>query len=1036
MSSPESALLLPVNPFEDQFSGSALIAGEVQYPSVLAAGSFVNVTGGKLQIGFNANTANMRIGSNAPRVLIPLTASYNSHYNFYLTALVTLPSQAAGAGGFGGIGIGLVANAASPTSDFLRVIEFYTDGTSVFAPLCAAPMNTDAIAGAATEQTTIPGTPFWLRVVRIDNVIYSEFSTDNTSSSTPPLTGWTRWDDDASLQSRSRWVDNSQSGTSLGTIMIYAHSTSDVASTPAVTFKLESLKITAWPQFSSAVEVQDLVAKTWPGGERVDLSWTNPTGIDEPRYMMVVRSKYGHPEFHLPTRLTPAVVGTGLAPLGDILYSGVPIESFTDILVIPDHMFYYSVFVTRAPEADIMSAHVDMLQYQNYPSETDWGPQVPSSNKVTGLAITDYGSTDEWLYRLFPEHFREMDEQDRVDLGAATGYLQRYALFLQRTADFYRGHLAGYGLLRDSEKAPLGLIGQAADQTSIVDNVLRDFGINPYAQGLDAQGKRRLWQFVIAEIKKKGSLSAIARFVRLVTLWDPITLVEPGVGNTLRFLRTWDGYTTKEEVQITAASLTIVAGSIEGLSGLSPSKYKGGLYLDYFGNVRIIADNTATGVTFVDDTFVAPTEKIFAGTVFAVGAPNDTLHLTALNPPVNDDALNGGTLYGSAGGTGVVVDTINSGLTTASVLIPTGTVAGVAFAFAHSYSGGTYGTRVPNHKFWLFTGEPSWIYEPKSTLSEVGTEFDPFFHLWPGIASYGRGYAYAASDYDVIVYAPPGAAKYVDYVNEKIESNSVCLFAGPGLPDVVPGDYINPNRNTGFWFRITDIIHTTETVYLLNESFNFNFAGWGLSTTGSQAEAKQIGTAVDTYPAPLSTPPRTGSYQALLGNLDYPNAPVGGTSMAYPIDVPVNGTTAFSAYVWRKSSDVIGNDQQACLILDQFASTLVTVFMSCTTDAGWTHFTADLTPYAGRRVFIVFAVVTSNATLPTYMLVDDVTVIQTVPVTKYIVDTLGNLQPSQVSAKGDVSAIAERMTVEHDKQLRALASLVLPWDSRLLIYYR
>jgi hypothetical protein len=48
----------------------------------------------------------------------------------------------------------------------------------------------------------------------------------------------------------------------------------------------------------------------------------------------------------------------------------------------------------------------------------------------------------------------------------------------------------------------------------------------------------------------------------------------------------------------------------------------------------------------------------------------------------------------------------------------------------------------------------------------------------------------------------------------------------------------------------------------------------------------------------------------------------------------------------------------------------------------------------------------------------------------------GDTTPVNVANTSDLATIAERLTVEHDRNLRALMPLMLPFDSRLFIYYQ
>jgi hypothetical protein len=781
-------------PLSTTFPGSALPPDMLPYPNPPLPGSGANVGGNQLRIFIDPKTADMVLSKSAPRVLIPLD---DVDSDFFLAFRFTfIPTDASGKST---CGVGL-CDLAKPLSDFQPLIEFGKQG---LFPVYAS-SNTDIVGGvSATAQPLTGSPPWWLRIVRADNVMYAEWALSVPSTPhDPPLTGWHRFDDSATRGSIRR------SGTQPNAIMLFARAADATATNSGIDFLIADLFLYRWARYSSAVQIGDLKATTWPGGGRIDLDWTLPTGPESPKAMSIWRSRYGHPEFKPPRTLTPPPEGVGLTGFGEEIYRGPPIQHWTDgpdTFVREGEFIYYSVFVSRAPYADPFPLNKGtLLEFANDPGDTDWGPQIPPANKVTGLSINKtYERRGGWFYRLFPEKYREDDAQEAANLGTSNGLLERYSLFLQSGIDLMEGLLAGFGKLNDTEFAPLGLVGLSVDQTSIVDGFLRDFDIIPNAPGLDARGKRRLWQFGLNCLKQKGSVEGCCRWVKLITGWENAVCIEPGVRLNLRWLRTWDGFTTRND--FASANITYAPGKMSGLV-LPPNRFKGGLYVDWFGDVRPIADNSTTELFFEDQTYQPWREVIIQGRGSLFTFLIDAV-LAGPNRPPNDYAWDRGSAWATSttfAGRAKIARTYYGAFGTAA-LDPIGVVGPQTVSIAYNHldgGGGSFANRKPVHRFWLFTGEPSWLLHPASDVSLIGSATDPFYRLWPGINPIGSGKSYPMTDFDFLVYAPPGAAKVANLPTTFVTSSSITLKGGPGFPTISPGDYINPNRNQEHWFRI------------------------------------------------------------------------------------------------------------------------------------------------------------------------------------------------------------------------------------------
>lgn len=791
------ATTLISNPFAESFS-SALVA---PWAVVAPGSSSISINSGKLRISFASGGSYTwdNSGANAPRASLQLFTPNNlMSMNDFVVQFKVVTATVTGVAGKPAAG-GLAMFKSSSPQDVVPIIEFGSDNT-----LLNGYHSWDGLIGNVLATTNNVTLPLWVRIVRSDNVVYPLISI--TSASGP----WMSLSPLASTGRLFRSTADSTPTTYYDSIALYARTSAAGAS--GLVFEVDDFSVECWGYQAAAVAVDGLRARTNQNGSAINLSWTNPTGDNKPRYMSIWRSRYGHPEYKRPIFMGTPPEGAGLSAAGEEVYSGAPIEAFDDMDLSPDRFYYYTVFATRAPAPFLFLGETTILKYDVYPCDTDWGPQASSYNKVTGWAQKNYvGEEPGRLYNKLPEEAVELDQMDKEAARAASGYLERFADFLQHAEGHHRGLIAGFGYINDPSQAPLGLVGAAADQTSIVDAYLAERNVTSLAR-LDGVTRRRLWEGIIAVYKQKGSIPGVSALVTLLTGWRSATLQEPGLGVGLRGFKTWDGSTTKEEFTI-AGGLTFGLGTISGFVGLLPSKYKGGVYLDFFGNKKIIADNTDTALTLVDSLWTGYNSVAITGTVSGGGS---AVQITAGWPTAygpNDYSYNGAVLAGTKTGalaTPAVAGTTYSG-GGSSFAVEAGSFmdgAGQSFKLGYAFTGGTFGTLSPTAKCWLYVGEPSWLYNAKSDLSLAGTSDDPFYRMWLGTDYTGIGAKIPNGPTDLVVWAPPGAAKFAALTASSFEDSTVhkvCIQYGPSRPDVQVGDWINPNRAQGQWFRISQI---------------------------------------------------------------------------------------------------------------------------------------------------------------------------------------------------------------------------------------
>lgn len=797
------ATLLPSNPFTDDFSGSL---ADPPWTTYAPGGSTVAITSGKLRI-----TA--PLGSDwtwdtgdqlAPYALLSLfpqtgaTPDEVAQGDFYLTFKINTLTPDSGTGKAAG-GIALV-NADDPGT-MQPIIEFGSSGGAA-ATRGYHSWGTSKAIGTVLDVAHGMTAPFYVRLIRADNVVWAEISQDNET--------WVNLSDESATgRYRREIVDPLAPHMDYNSVAFFCRN--EGASGPGMLMEIDDVSVTVWPRYANPPALQDLRAVTWPGGNRIDLSWTLPsTGEDEVRSMSIFRHRLHHTEFR-PIEEHPEPEAAGYVPgaYGEKLYEGVPVSEYSDTDVLDDRFYYYSIFTSRVPIGDLFDGDgVLVTHYDSQPGDTDWGPQVHPANKVTGLSISDYQAADgDYFYNLFPEKYRLEDQQAKEDLGAAEGYLEKYARFLQRCVDTYRGQLSGMIKSNDPEQAALGMYGSAKNQNSIYDAKLLDLRLIDLVPVFEGLAKRRMLRFGADVMTRKGRLTALCEWVELLTGWQDCECSEPGMEDNNRYLRTWDGYDSIDTYESDA--LVWTAGQVTGFVGLTVNKYVGWYLEDFFGRRYKIASNTATTIIFEDTTFVGANELTFTADVTGSGDELDGIVWPAAfagsdpDDSPNDDSYEGGTDIAQIAGD-------NSGLVTADILVtdfgapsahmevtPSVFANGAAqdFAVALSFAGATFAARVPTTRVKIFGPNFSFLYNNRPNKDTLSW----FHYLWKDALTAG------SVETDALIVPPEGALRATCEVVADIGEDFISVADGPTFPTIRPGDYINPNRHQGQWFQIKAI---------------------------------------------------------------------------------------------------------------------------------------------------------------------------------------------------------------------------------------
>lgn len=566
----------------------------------------------------------------------------------------------------------------------------------------------------------------------------------------------------------------------------------------------------------------DLVARSWPEGKRIDLVWTLPEGIT---WIIIKRSQTAHSAF--------------LTDQAEVIYNGPAIDHFIDGVPVAETVGKPGELYQAPPdlETGIPNTGVELREdayyyYTLYMTTgelpvglLDFGEEAHSCCQVTGLSGIDYlrsthdenGNSipgrGEYLYRMIPEETRAEDQRLAELDSRATGYLQDYCRFIQGGINLARMYTKGLEQLGDPDTAPAGLVGRAFDQATILKNWARRFNISPERYILDVAILRRIAQGMIFIYKEKGTCPSIVDFTKLLTLWDS-SCSEFGSDLTECnpfFLQTWGGVSRKQQLNFLGSLVTITAGKIElAGGGLTPNEFAAGLIIGPTWDQFAVKDNTASTINLEDETAVMSLEDILSISVVTpvAGSIYDlTVTRTSGGPvEVNDAEYDRLKILDSANTLMTVVSTTSPG--TIQVDSPILPVTGVASASRNIIPGATYGDRDVVFVADLRTRCPTFLYDPLKNLDLKGADFDPHDVLFDGGSLFGIPFFPG----DVILKISAGVAEFVGKataVSGNVLTDSAANFGAAGTLSFFS---LNPNHNQKGVFKIVGNTATTITV--------------------------------------------------------------------------------------------------------------------------------------------------------------------------------------------------------------------------------
>lgn len=566
--------------------------------------------------------------------------------------------------------------------------------------------------------------------------------------------------------------------------------------------------------------VQNLVARTHPSGNRIDLEWSNPSGAV---YQKILRKSRGFPYD---------------SSDGEVLYNGAAKLSHSDTGLCDTQFYYYLVLCST-----------DGVTWEHN-----------EDSQVEGLSIRAINSAA-WLWSKVIPSWDKLRQNTIVD-GAL---LEEVVDVLGAGLDLIRGELEAYGLSSDLDRAPITLL----------DVWNRSINFLPETT-FDHEALRRMPLHLIDIYKNKTTIPSILNLMWHLVQWEG-SIVEFG-GEEGTLFKTWDGSSLKDTNSGTA--FTVVRGSLtDGSKSWTTNQWQDGLLRDGMGNLFNVLSNIGTVLTLepkaqliarvslsspsgqrvlsVDTTGgVAPYAYILIsdGTNHQVAAvhsvqPNQSITLqedlqytftTTARVYAGTDLLDFeilGTGTAISGGlqdlaklwvTNMwrgykLLDSANVkwsiiGNTATQVLVSGGNPAAGSYAIAFDFTlGGSFSVRQPHLKYHLYSGAHYFLYEPTLSPALIGTAEDPFDRLYAGVSGLGAGFT--NDDYAIFVKSgvPIYKGKATSVALNKLTDSTASL-----TPGSLVGYYLNPNRKQR---RMPKIISNTATEIFVDQSIE------GIATT-------------------------------------------------------------------------------------------------------------------------------------------------------------------------------------------------------------
>lgn len=468
--------------------------------------------------------------------------------------------------------------------------------------------------------------------------------------------------------------------------------------------------------FSRALNyVSSAQARSWCGGKRIDLSWTNPTGTTR---VLLRRSSLGYPRF--------------VDDPGETLYEGAPITQFVDgayvgaidttnVALEEGQFYYYTIFYT-------LSAAPPYAWIHSLDAE------------VQGLSIKDYNAAEgHYVYDLLP---REVRRADSDPSRGTNQYLHRdYADTLQCGVNILRGWMEALLHFRDPDLMPAGRLGDSSNNYGIIGAQCWDFGL-PAGKALDAATLRRLAFSLVGFYENKGHCPNLVNVTKAVTTWDARCdeMAEPLCG-VMRLAYTHDAEsfinqfiptvtaedaTTSVAGQVTLKTARLYDALGTTLSGSLALNPRVAFVIDALGTFACVETAAAESAGSQVLTFADPLAQLRKEILFTGAGALNSMTLTAMGtstypwqfpspaaaPEFGENAFQGLKVMDSAGTVfAITASTASSGGTVVCTVAGTPANGNCSVAAIFDPAGASYAGRIPLLKAKLYTGEFTLTYD-------------------------------------------------------------------------------------------------------------------------------------------------------------------------------------------------------------------------------------------------------------------------------------------------------------------------------------
>lgn len=553
--------------------------------------------------------------------------------------------------------------------------------------------------------------------------------------------------------------------------------------------------------------ITNLVAKSWCDGRRVDLLWTNPPGVVN---LAICRSKNSYCKF--------------ISDPSNIVYQGGPISGYVDGTgPIPSSYPVGTAQGNKLLDEATLYYYTIFISYEtNPPFDWVWA----ANGQVAGLSVRDYYAIQgDYVYNLLPPNYRKADADPLR--GSDQFLLKRYCRVLQCQVNLIRGFNEVIPTTRDPDVMPAGRIGEAANQTGILEAQAWDLGM-AQEKAFDAGVLRRIAMSAISVYKKKGTCPGLVALTKMLTTWDSrcAEANEPDCGVD-RLFYTYDNISKINRLIVAsnANNPVIAPGSIvlktatvfladgstsDSLPGTDQGVGSVAFILDALGTFVCVnavldpsglvqtiqfEDPTAVVRISIDTTGGTGGVNFFQFTNSQISTTTYPWQFPSPDPPpqFGYNAFLGLVLKDSGGATFIITGSTNlAGIVFLTVV---GTPASGAARIAFNFDGSGNPLFAAN----LYTGEFSLTLDPKwDARLDVETLSGP----WSLITALGSintlGFAPTPADVTVWVQC---IVSYEGNV-EGITANTLTDTAATWIPNQWAGFYLNPNWNQPRLYKI------------------------------------------------------------------------------------------------------------------------------------------------------------------------------------------------------------------------------------------